>query len=62
MERSLSIDDLEAVWECLAQAIDRAGPQNERLFLGKLALLLADAVADQPRIVGLIEAALENLT
>ena len=43
---ALTIDELESVWEGLANAIDQAGPDKERLFLSKLAILLANAVAD----------------
>ena len=61
MGASLAVEDLEAVWERLAEAIDRAGPEREALFLSKLAVLLADAVGDRARVERLIEAALEDL-
>ena len=62
MGASLAVEDLEAVWERLAEAVDRAGPEREALFLSKLAVLLADALADRARVERLIEAALEDLS
>ena len=61
MGSSLAVEDLEAVWERLAEAIDRAGPEHEALFLSKLAVLLADALGDRARVERLIEAALEDI-
>ena len=61
MGASLAVEELEAIWERLAEAIDRAGAEREALFLSKLAVLLADALGDRARAERLIEAALENL-
>ena len=61
MGSSLAVEDLEAVWERLAEALDRAGPEREALFLSKLAVLLADTLGDRARVERLIEAALEDL-
>jgi hypothetical protein len=61
MGGALAVEDLEAVWERLAEAVDRAGPEREALFLSKLAVLLADALGDRARVERLIEAALEDL-
>lgn len=61
MGASLAVEDLEAVWERLAEAVDRAGPEREALFLAKLAVLLADALGDRARVERLMEAALEDL-
>jgi hypothetical protein len=61
MGASLAVEELEAVWERLAEAIDRAGPEREALFLSKLAVLLADALGDRARAERLIEAALKDL-
>jgi hypothetical protein len=61
MDASLAVEDLEAVWEQLAEAVDRAGPEREALFLSKLAVLLADALGDRARVERLIQAALEDL-
>ena len=43
----LSTDGLEIVYDALAQAIDRAGPEKAPLFLVKLALLNAHALGDE---------------
>jgi hypothetical protein len=40
-DNRLPFEDLEQAYEALAEAIDRAGAQNESLFLAKLALALA---------------------
>jgi hypothetical protein len=61
MGASLAVEDLESIWERLAEAIDRAGPEREALFLSKLAVLLADALGDRARAERLIETALEDL-
>ena len=58
----LPVADMEAVWERLAEAIDGAGPERDRLMLAKLALLFADALGDAPRVHALIQAASEDLT
>lgn len=42
----MSFAHLEQAYEELAEAIDRAGPANEALFLTKLALLLAQRNGD----------------
>ncbi|WP_135467321.1 DUF2783 domain-containing protein [Crenalkalicoccus roseus] len=52
---------LEALWERLAEAVAAAGPERERLFLAKLALLLAREVDDAERVAALIAAALADL-
>jgi hypothetical protein len=61
MGASLAVEDLEAIWERLAEAIDLAGPERETLFLSKLAVLLADALGDRARAERLIDAALGDL-
>lgn len=54
--------DVEAVWEALANALDRVGPEAETLLLSKLALLMADALGDRRTVEHLIDAALLDLT
>lgn len=61
MGAELAVEELEEVWELLAEAVDRAGPEREALFLSKLAVLLADALGDRERVGRLVEAALEDL-
>jgi hypothetical protein len=57
----LPLTDLEALWVELAEAIDRAGPEREKLFLAKLALLMGNAIGDAEIVRDLIEAALKDL-
>ena len=58
---ALSIPDLETVYDALAQAIDQAGPDKAELFLVKLALLNANAVARPETVQQHIQAALQDL-
>ncbi len=66
-----STDDLEFIWERLASAIDQAragthddtfASQKERLFLAKLALHMANHIADRDAVDRLIAEALEDLS
>ena len=57
----LSIPGLEQVYDALATAIDQAGPDKATLFLVKLALLNANALADPAVFARHIEAALSDL-
>lgn len=45
-QNNLAVAELEIVYDALAQAIDQAGPEKAQLFLVKLALLNANALAD----------------
>lgn len=47
-------DDLEQVYEALAQAIDRAGPEQAQVYLAKLALALAEELGDSDRVQAVI--------
>ncbi len=58
---ALTIDGLETVYDALATAIDQAGPDKAQLFLVKLALLQANALADATLVQTQIEAALQDL-
>jgi hypothetical protein len=42
----LRFDEIEKMYDALAEAIDRAGPANEALFLTRLALLLGEQLGD----------------
>jgi len=59
---TMTIEQLEQVYQHLAEAIDRAGQENESLFLAKLALTLADQLSDPARFKTAIEIALQDLT
>ncbi|MEE1652899.1 DUF2783 domain-containing protein [Brachymonas sp. G13] len=60
-QQALTIGGLETVYDQLAQAIDQAGEDKTELFLVKLALLNANALAD-PELFGRhIASALQDL-
>ena len=58
---ALTVAELETVYDLLAQSIDRAGTEKTSLFLVKLALLNANALADVARFQDHLEAALQYL-
>ncbi|MBE0589832.1 MAG: DUF2783 domain-containing protein [Betaproteobacteria bacterium HGW-Betaproteobacteria-9] len=58
---ALTIPGLEQVYDALATAIDGAGPEKTELFLVKLALLNANALADPALFQAHIDAALKDL-
>lgn len=60
----LSTHGLESLYDALAQAIDQArdvGPDKDKLFLVKLALLNAQALGDERLLQEHIETALQDL-
>ena len=57
----LSLTDLEAVYDLLAEAIDRAPEGRSELMLTKLALLLAQELGDRERVTTLVGQALADL-
>ncbi|MEN9315483.1 MAG: hypothetical protein RIS35_1876 [Pseudomonadota bacterium] len=60
-QASLSIADLETVYDELARAIDAAGAGKTPLFLVKLALLNANALGDADLFRQHLQAALQDL-
>ena len=54
-------EDFETAYESLATAIDSAGPEQEALFLTRLALLLGHDLGDIAAFRKAISAALEGL-
>jgi hypothetical protein len=60
-DKALTIDGLETVYDALATAIDQAGQDKAQLFLVKLALLNANALADENLFQQQITAALQDL-
>lgn len=58
---NLSIAELETVYDRLATAIDQAGPDKAKLFLVKLALLNANALASAQVFESHLQAALRDL-
>ncbi len=59
--KTLSVPELENVYDALAIALDEAGPAQSELFLVKLALLNADALGRPALFRQHIEAALRDL-
>ena len=57
----LSLSGLEAVYDALADAIDEAGSRKTELFLVKLALLNAQAIADERVFMEQLQRALKDL-
>ena len=57
----LSIPQLETVYDTLATAIDQAGQNKASLFLVKLALLNANALASADVFQTHVQAALQDL-
>ncbi|CDS50933.1 hypothetical protein [Polaromonas sp. CG9_12] len=58
---ALPLAGLETVYDTLASAIDKAGPGKAELFLVKLALLHANALADARLFETHVQAALRDL-
>ena len=58
---SLSTEANERLYDALAEAIDRAGPEGEALFLTRLVLLLANQIADEASINRALELALHQI-
>jgi hypothetical protein len=57
----MPFDDLEAVYEALAEAIDVAGAEREVLFLTRLALVLGHELGDAAAFREAVRTALEGL-
>ena len=60
-KNALPIAGLETVYDALATAIDQAGEDKAELFLVKLALLNANALANPQAFETHIQAALRDL-
>ena len=59
---SLSVDANERLYDALAEALDRVGPQQEALYLTRLALLLADRLGDEAAVQEAMQQAMEATT
>lgn len=55
------VASLEAASDLLAEAIDKAGPEKEALFLAKLALALSAYLDDSAVLSAAVAAALADL-
>ena len=60
-DQQLTIGGLETVYDALATAIDQVGADKAQLFLVKLALLNAKALADEHLFQEQIGVALQDL-
>jgi hypothetical protein len=60
-DKPLTIGGLETVYDALATAIDKAGPDKAALFLVKLALLQANALGDEAQFQQQVNTALQDL-
>jgi hypothetical protein len=58
---NMPFDDLEAIYEALALAIDAAGAERETLFLTRLALVLGHELGDAGAFRNAVQTALEGL-
>jgi hypothetical protein len=58
---TLPFEDLEQIFDLLAQAVDDVGIEQERLFLAKLALTLSHKLGDLDQITNAIEIARRDL-
>jgi hypothetical protein len=57
----MPFDELERVYERLAQAIDQAGPKATPVLLAKLVLILSDRCGDSTFAIAAIDSCLRNL-
>lgn len=60
MTNGLSQAELEEAYDLIAGAIDRAGSENESLFLAKLCLALANGASDVASVRRAIEIAMDK--
>ena len=61
MNRPLSFNELEQVYDLMARAIDEAGADNEALFLSKLGITLAHRLGDLDAVREAIDIAARGL-
>jgi hypothetical protein len=61
MSTNLPFNDLEKVYEMVADAIDRVGPENESLFLAKFVMTLAHEINSLEAVEHALATALANL-
>jgi hypothetical protein len=59
--KTLTLADLESVYDLLAEAIDATPPEQTTLMLSKLALLLAQALGDRDQVAALVQTARRDL-
>ena len=59
--KKLSNAEIEAVYDLIAESIDKAGEEKARLFLAKLSLALANQTGDLAAVRQAVDAALQEL-
>lgn len=62
MSKQLTTEALERIYDQLAEAVDKAGPEKEALLLSKLCLLLAQQLGDEETIRECIDIAGKDLS
>jgi hypothetical protein len=61
MSRGMEFQDLETVYDLLANAIDDVGRDNEAIFLSKVCLILSHSTGDLNLVETSIESAKQDL-
>lgn len=54
MSQPLAFEELEQIYDDLAEAIDACGPERESVFLAKLVLRMAQEMGEGARVRALI--------
>ena len=58
---NLKPEELERIYDLMAEAIDAAGPDKEALFLSRLCLVLANELGNEKQVRDCITNASEDL-
>ena len=59
---NLKAEELERIYDLVAEAIDKVGPEKEALFLSKLCLALANELGDEELVHECIDIAGKDMT
>ena len=59
---NLKAEELERIYDLVAEAIDKVGPEKESLFLSRLCLSLANELGDEEQVRECINIAGKDLT
>ena len=59
---NLKAEELERIYDLVAEAIDKVGPEKESLFLSRLCLALANELGDENKVRECINIAGKELT
>ena len=58
---NLKPEELERIYDLMAETIDKAGPEKEPLFLSRLCLVLANELGNEKQVRDCIPNASEDL-